>query len=814
MDLISRTMLLGAGGGEEEPYWLATLGGGSSDLGNGIAVDSSGNVYVIGSTASQGAGGNDSLLAKYDNSGVIQWQRSLGGAGTDIGNGIAVDASGNIYIVGNTASQGAGGEDVLIAKYDTSGTIQWQRSLGGASTERGQGIAVDASGNVYVTGTTNSQGAGGFDLLIAKYNTSGVIQWQRSLGGSASEFGNGIAVDSSGNVYVVGRTASQGAGGDDLLLAKYNTSGVIQWQRSLGGAGTDDGFGIAVDSSGNVYVTGQTASQGAGGADVLIAKYDTSGTIQWQRSLGGSASDTSAGIAVDSSGNVYVTGLTASQGAGGNDALIAKLPNDGSLTGTYGNFVYAATTLTDAARTLTDSARTLTDAARTLTDAARTLTDAASTLTSTTTIIPVAYWIATLGGTGTDNGNGIAYDGDGNVYVAGQTNSQGAGASDALLVKYDATGAIQWQRSLGGSSSDVSLGVATDSSGNVYAVGQTFSQGAGSGDFLLFKHNSNGVIQWQRSLGGGGNDSGANVSVDASGNVYVVGWGDSQGAGDNDVFVAKYNSSGVIQWQLSLGGANNDQGRGVAVDTSGNVYVAGQTNSQGAGQNDVLIAKYNTSGTIQWQRTLGGSGSDIGRSISVDASGNVYVAGQTNSQGAGGDDVLIAKYNTSGTIQWQRTLGGTSFDDAFGISVDAAGDVYVTGRTASQGAGGDDVLIAKYNTSGTIQWQRSLGGSGADTGNAIAIDAKGNLYITGKTDSQGAGGNDVLIAKLPASGGLTGTYGSLTYAARTLTSATSTLTSATSTLTSATRTLTDASTTLTDAATTLTSSETTIQAGV
>ena len=262
----------------------------------------------------------------------------------------------------------------------------WIATLGGTGTDIGTGIAVDSSGNVYVTGYTNSQGAGGNDVLIAKYNTSGVIQWQRSLGGTGTDQGQGIAVDSSGNVYVTGYTDSQDAGGDDVLIAKYNTSGVIQWQRTLGVAGSiDQGRGIAVDSSGNVYVTGYTYSQGAGGNDVLIAKYDNTGALQWQRTLGGTGIDVGTGIVVDSNGDAYAAGYTNSQGAGDYDALVVKLPRDGTRTGTYGSLTYVASTLTDSALTLTDAASTLTDSARTLTDSARTLTDSALTLTSTTT---------------------------------------------------------------------------------------------------------------------------------------------------------------------------------------------------------------------------------------------------------------------------------------------------------------------------------------------------------------------------------------------------------------------------------------------
>jgi uncharacterized delta-60 repeat protein len=424
------------------------------------------------------------------------------------------------------------------------------------------------------------------------------------------------------------------------------------------------------------------------------------------------------------------------------------------------------------------------------------------------------YWIGTLGGAGGDYGYGIAVDSSGNVYVTGYTDSQGAGVDDALITKYNTSGTIQWQRTLGGSGYDYGYGIAVDSSGNVYVTGITTSQGAGANDALITKYNTSGTIQWQRILGGSGSDQGLGIAVDSSGNVYVTGYTTSQGAGVDDALITKYNTSGTIQWQRTLGGSVTDQGYGIAVDSSGNVYVTGITDSQGAGNYDVLITKYDTSGTIQWQRILGGSSVDVGNGIAVDSSGNVYVTGYTDSQGAGGPDVLIAKYNTSGTIQWQRVLGSSSTEAGYGIAVDSSGNVYVTGRTNGQGAGSNDVLITKYNTSGTIQWQRTLGGSSNEFGRGIAVDSSGNVYVTAYTTSTGGTGNDVLITKLPGDGSKTGTYTvggvSFTYAASTLTAATSTLTAATSTLTAATSTLTSSTSTLTSATSTLTSSVTTI----
>jgi hypothetical protein len=349
--------------------WSRTLAGASIEYFNQVSVSSVGDVYVTGLTDSQGAGGNELLLAKYDSAGTIQWQRSLGGATSEIGYGIAADAS--VYVAGGTTSQGAGSEDGLIAKYNTSGVIQWQRSLGGSSGDYFSSIA--GVTDVYLTGKTGSVNG---DLLIAKYNSSGVIQWQRTLTGSAVDQGNGIAVDTNGNSYVVGNTSSQGAGGFDLLLVKYNSTGAIQWQRSLGGAGTEDGNSVVLDSGGGtLYVVGGTSGTGSG--DLVIASYNSSGTIQWQRTLGRSNANTAIGIALAPGNTIYVLA----------DDFLARLPADGSRTGTYSTYTYASSSLTDTARTLTDAAGGLTDAARTLTDAARTLTDAAGSLSTTVTTV-------------------------------------------------------------------------------------------------------------------------------------------------------------------------------------------------------------------------------------------------------------------------------------------------------------------------------------------------------------------------------------------------------------------------------------------
>jgi len=409
----------------------------------------------------------------------------------------------------------------------------------------------------------------------------------------------------------------------------------------------------------------------------------------------------------------------------------------------------------------------------------------------------VTYWLATLGGASFDQGESLEVDSSNNLYQVGRQNSTGAGNIDGLIAKYNSSGVVQWQQSLGGTDREDIYGSAIDSSDNVFELGQTGSTGAGGNDFLLAKYNSSGVIQWQRVLGGTGDEEGSAAVADSSGNVYITGKTDSVGPGSDSLLLAKYNSSGTIQWQRTLGGTDQDEGHSLAVDSSNNVYVTGYTESYTGSFNYLLLAKYNSSGTIQWQRVLGQSEYERGHSVTVDTSDNVYVAGQIIS------DTLLAKYNSSGTLQWQRTMSAGKF---YALATDSEDNVYGLGETTVSGS--DNFLIAKYNTSGTIQWQRTLGSSG-EVGYGFVIDSDDVLCLSGFSSGAGEGSRDFLLAKIPNDGSLTGTYVlngvNMVYAASSLTTATSTLTSATSSLTSATSSLTAATSTLTDSSASLTS---------
>ena len=287
-------------------------------------MDSMDNVYIVGSTSSFGLGSFDIVLVKYDNFGVQQWNRTWGGTGVEWSNYVMIDSLDNVYIVGDTSSFGAGDDDLLLVKYDSSGIQQWNRTWGGSDPEVGTGITMDSLGNIYITGYNMSSGLYPRDMVLVKFDSFGMEQWNRTRNERDIDRGNGVAVDSLDNVYVVGDMGIFGDSDYDIFLVKYNSSGIQQWNRTWGGSDTDTVGGVVVDSLNNIYVIGNTESFGAGAIDTVLIKYDISGTQKWYKTWGGEDSDRGHGLTLDSSDNIYLTGGTYSFGAGDYDIFIIK----------------------------------------------------------------------------------------------------------------------------------------------------------------------------------------------------------------------------------------------------------------------------------------------------------------------------------------------------------------------------------------------------------------------------------------------------------------------------------------------------------
>jgi len=366
-------------------------------------------------------------------------------------------------------------------------------------------------------------------------------------------------------------------------------------------------------------------------------------------------------------------------------------------------------------------------------------------------------WNKTWGGASTDYSQGVALDTAGNIYCTGYTNSFGVGAYDLALVKFYPNGTRVWNTTWGGASDDQGYGVVLDTAGNIYCAGYTTSFGAGGWDFALVKFYPNGTRAWNTTWGGASTDYDQGVALDTAGNIYCTGYTNSFGAGAWDLALVKFYPNGTRAWNTTWGGASTDFGQGVALDTAGNIYCTGRTFSFGAGNSDLPLVKFDSNGTKQWNITWGGASADYGQGVALDTAGNIYCTGYTTSFGAGGSDFALVKFYPNGYIAWNKTWGGSSNDVSWGVALDTAGNIYCTGYTNSFGAGNGDFALVKFYTNGNIAWNKTWGGASSDQSFGVALDTAGNIYYTGHTTSFGAGGSDFALVKFGINPTTTGT---------------------------------------------------------
>jgi len=460
--------------------------------------------------------------------------------------------------------------------------------------------------------------------------------------------------------------------GRDLTMAMVIDPivAVRSWGTYYGGLGNDWGVSSAIDGNDNVYMVGQTTSAeaiatagshqqtfGGGTYDAYLVKFDSDGVRLWATYYGGSGDEQGTSCAVNVNGDIHLLGYTTSaagiatagshqETAGGSyDAFLVKFDGDG-----------------------------------------------------------VRQWATYYGGTGVDLGNACAVAANGSIHLVGSTNTvagittvgshqeaHNGGTWDAYLVQFDSDGIRQWSTYLGGDGIDLGQSCAVDGSGNVLLAGYTGSAGGiatvgghqeahagGTWDPYVVKFNSSGIRQWGTYYGGAGaNETGSFCTADASGNIYLTGYSDSdagiatvgchqevRGGGDWDAYLVKFDASGSRQWGTYFGGeGNNDAGTFCTTDGNGDVYLAGFTESAMGiampsnhqatygGGGDGYLVKFNGSGTRQWSTYYGGNGSDVANACGVDGNGNVYLIGTTASASA------IA---TAGSHQ--SAYGGASWD--------------------------------------------------------------------------------------------------------------------------------------------------------
>lgn len=553
--------------------------------------------------------------------------------------------------------------------------VQWESryTSAGSNIDQASDMVIDAAGNVYVTGSSYNGVGTGFDLVTIKYNNAGVEQWVRTINGSANgyDIANAIDVDASGNVYVCG-SVQTGSTDYDYVTAKYNSSGTLQWDRYYDQNGRfDEAKDVVVDGSGNVYVTGSFVASSTN-TNFGTIKYNSAGTQQWAQPYNSAGNDMDAGlkIALDPIGGGVIVAGHSTSGSNGLDYAIIKYNTSGGVT--WGPTLYDQNNDFD---------------------------------------------------TPTD----LVVDASGNVYVTGFSYYNALQDANYATVKLNSGGVQQWAMTYNGTASDYDKANAlvVDGSGNVIVTGRSVGN-TGAENYVTILYNSGGTEQWTKvyTSPGGNYDEATDVVLDTGGDIYVTGYSYLSGS-NNDFVTIRYDAAGTQIWAVRFDGpaGNDDKALAMGVDPTGNIYVAGT--SKGSGTN-------NDYSTIKYCQLLTDAGVDMeictGDTVNLTVTGGatdvLWTPGATLSNPTG---YTTQAYPTSTTeyVVYTDNVNGCRDYDTITVTVNPLPGPVITPSGPTTFCAGDSVTLVS-DSYPSYQWSTGVN----DTLQSVTVYSSGTITVT------------------------------------------------------------------------------------
>jgi uncharacterized delta-60 repeat protein len=749
-----------------------------SDVALAVTVDGWGNVIAAGRTANTGTGG-DFTVIKFDGvSGAELWRQVINGTGIapfDVALAVAVDGNGDVIAAGSTQHIG-NPADFTVVKFDgVSGAELWRQVINGtgiAPIDEARTVIVDSAGDVVAAGFITNIGTGSDFFTVIKFDgTSGAELWRQEINGTAG-FGNvanAVAVDAAGNVVAAGRTANTGTLHDFTVIKFDGASGAELWRQIFdGGGGTenriDEARAVTVDAAGDVLAAGSIRRANDFRdlrADFIVVKFDGgSGSELWRQvfdTIVANSVDVANATAVDGAGNVLAAGFI---GGFVSDFIVVKF-DGGSGSELWRQVINSIANASDQANAVaTDAAGGVVAAG--FTENSGTGRD--FTVVKFDGVSGAELWRQVINGTAnaSDQANGVAVDGAGDVVAAGFTENSATGR-DFTVVKFDGvSGSELWRQVIDGTrnGTDEALAVTVDAAGDVVAAGFTLSTGVIGSAFTVIKFDGvSGQELWRTLISASGGEARA-VRVDANGDVVAAGVTVNVGTQDDFTVVKFDGMSGAELWRKLIIGTSGGIGEGaraITLDPDGNVVAAGLTNNAGTSFDFTVVKLARENGQELWRQLVNGTSNrfDEARAVAVDNAGNVVAAGFTENEAPFTRRFFtVVKFDGfSGAELWrQLILDG----DAHAVAVDAAQDVVAAGETLNTATLNDFTLVKFDGVSGAEIWSREVNGTrlpfSFDEARAVTVDGEGNVVATGFTENISAS-RDFTVVKLRGTDG-------------------------------------------------------------
>ncbi|NPA48129.1 MAG: CGP-CTERM sorting domain-containing protein [Thermococci archaeon] len=740
--------------------WIRTYGGTGKCVINDIKVLPNGDIIAVGYTNSTGTGGYDALVMKLSSNGSVIWAKTYGGKKADEASAVALTSKGDIVVAGWTESFGAGGKDAWVFELSQNGSIIWQRTYGGKKNEVARAVTVAESGDILVAGWSMSFTGPYNDTWVLKLSPNGSVMWTRLY--KSGEEVKAIAATPDGNVVVAGMSWYGG-----LWVIKLDHSGRDIWQKSYMRDlnitrhllyNENNEFpranSVVVTRTGDIIVAGTITGFGAGGSDVWVLKLSPNGSVVWQKTYGSSADEGANALAVAPDGSIFVAGYS-SFGSGG--AWILRLTSNGSVVWTKfyeGNGTANAIALTKSGGVIVAGGST-------------------------------HAWILKIPFNGKVNLPGLftvevppmtPSCSVRNIRVEVGTMKPAVHPWNPVIgTQFSVSQGRYWAKTYWKNGDNVIKDVKVLPNGDIVAVGYTDSGGAGGYDALVMKLSPNGSVIWAKTYGGPNDDTANAVTVAPNGDVIVVGYTNSSGAGWDDVWVLRLSPSGEVIWAKTYGGCCNDVGTGVTVSPKGNIIVAGKSDSL---DGDFWILKLAPNGSIIWQKTYSnpstGSGQTYGiRSIAVTPDGYItvedsgwWIIYKSNQKWMVIPYVWIIHMDPNGSVMWSDVYrygnigirkivssGVKPGPVADELALTPGGNIVVVGymKLNVTGERYTVVMAMKLAKNGSVMWAKTYGGAHGEA-SSVAMTANGDILVTGWMKFSGTTGRDALILKLNSSG--------------------------------------------------------------